>query len=123
MKKLLAIILTALLLVSVAAVSASAYGRRQIADCRRNAAGFVDSDNDGICDNRPASGKCQYTENNCGANFTDSDNDGICDNRPASGKCQYTENNCGTNFTDSDNDGICDNRPTSGKGKHCGKNR
>ena len=94
MKKLLAIILTALLLVSVAAVSASAYGRRQIADCRRNAAGFVDSDNDGICDNRPASGKGQYAKSTCGANFTDSDNDG-----------------------------ICDNRPTSGKGKHCGKNR
>lgn len=48
--------------------------------------GFVDVNQDGICDNR---GTCPNTgrENpngNCGnpGNFSDADNDGICDNKP-----------------------------------------
>ena len=55
-------------------------------------AGFVDADNDGVCDNR-GSGS--------GAGFVDADNDGVCDNR-GSGS--------GAGFVDADNDGVCDNR-------------
>lgn len=50
--------------------------------------GFVDADDDGICDNCTGTG------------FVDVDGDGICDN------CT------GTNFVDADGDGICDNDGT-----------
>lgn len=117
MKKLLAIIISAVVLVSVVAVTASAYGKRQNADCRANGTGFVDTDGNGICDNKIASDKTSNT------NFVDTDKDGVCDN-----KVSCPEFN-GKNFTDADNDGICDNRSENaerrcgGRGLHCGKNR
>jgi len=41
------------------------------------ATGFVDADNDGICDNAK-SGSCQYADQVGG--FVDANNDGACDN-------------------------------------------
>jgi len=41
------------------------------------AAGFVDADNDGICDNAQ-SGNCPYKNQANG--FSDADGDGLCDN-------------------------------------------
>lgn len=120
MKKLLAIILSALILVSAAAVTVSAYGKHQNAGCKANGTGFVDNDNNGICDNKDSSPK------NKGANYTDADNDGICDNRNTS-----SEGYCAS-YTDADNDGICDNkgegagtgrRCGNGNGLRCGRNR
>ena len=64
---------------------------------------FVDTDNDGICDNRGS------------GNFVDADGDGICDNR-GSGKFVdadgdgICDNRGSGNFVDADGDGICDNR-------------
>lgn len=95
MKRLLALIITALVLVSAIAVSASAYGRRQNAECRANGTGFVDADNDGICDNKPAPASCN------GADFTDEDGDGFCDNR-----AERQNRQC-----------------AKGNGFHCGRNR
>lgn len=62
MKKSIAGILTAAMVLSVGATSALAAGRGY----GRN---FVDANNDGICD---------YAEHACP--YIDSDNDGICDN-------------------------------------------
>lgn len=56
---------------------------------------FVDTDSNGICDNRGN-----------GDNFVDNDGDGVCDNR----------DNC-DNFIDNDRNGVCDNR---GNGGSCG---
>lgn len=120
MKKILAIIITALVLVTAIAVPAMA---------ARNArqASFVDADNDGICDNRAESCPAQNENRGCkGAGYTDADNDGICDNRSESCPAQNEGRGCkGAGYTDADNDGICDNRGAKCKGqlKHCKGNR
>ena len=84
MKKTMAGILVTAVAFSALATGASAarIGRR-----------YVDTDNDGICDNRSTT--CVST------NFVDADGDGVCDNRGTT---------CGTNFVDADGDGVCDNR-------------
>ena len=82
MKKLLAIIITALVLVAVIAVPVTA---------ARNAkqSNYVDADNNGICDNRAESCPAQSTGKNCNrTNYADAYNSGICDNRPANGRGQ-----------------------------------
>ena len=106
MKKIIAGILAAALVLSVGIVSAFAAGP----DTGRN---FVDADGDGVCDNcgtgmgRGAGGQ--------GLGFVDADGDGICDNygtgagRGAGGQ--------GRGFVDADGDGICDNY---GTGAGCG---
>lgn len=71
--------------------------------------GYVDADNDGVCDNQ---GQC--------ARFVDTDNDGICDNFAArdmtcwqcidadgDGFCEQHHGAC---FYDADGDGVCDHR-------------
>ena len=116
MKKFLAIIVTALIILTAIAVPTFAYGRGQQTN-------YVDTNKDGVCDNRNASCKAQDCANK-NANFVDSDKDGICDNRPASGKSQSkTNSNKGSNFIDADKNGICDNRTFSGKGNCRGRNR
>lgn len=50
--------------------------------------GFVDDDNDGICDN---AGDCPYKEQAGG--FVDADGDGICDNA-ANCQKQHNKNRC-----------------------------
>lgn len=52
--------------------------------------GYVDSNGDGVCDNR-LFGSC--------GNYIDADGNGICDNR-LSGSCG--------NYVDADGDGVCD---------------
>lgn len=74
-------------------------------------AGFIDEDNDGICDNF-ASGACGN-----GNGFVDRDGDGICDNS-ASGACG---NSCG--FADRDGDGMCDNFTSGTRGSGAGRQR
>jgi hypothetical protein len=46
-------------------------------DVVTKATGFIDSDNDGVCDNAQ-SGSCSYRGQAGG--FVDADNDGVCDN-------------------------------------------
>lgn len=70
---------------------------------------FVDADNDGVCDNMGANGlscgQCVdadgngYCDQHKGACFYDKDGDGICDHRQ------------GKNFVDADGDGVCDHQP------------
>lgn len=100
MKKLLAIIVTAIIILTAVAVPTFAYGRGQRAN-------FVDADKNSICDNR--SENC--TSN--GSSYVDADKDCICDNKPASGKGN------GVSYVDADKNGICDNKSASGKGTHC----
>ena len=66
MKRWIILALVLALALSVMVVPAFAAERR---------GGFVDADNNGICDN--------YSETGCsmqGAGFADADNDGVCDN-------------------------------------------
>lgn len=98
MKKILAGILTAVLVFSLSTASVLAAGR----GCRRN---FVDADGDGVCDY--AGSYCRYTDEN---------DDGICDNCGAlAGACG------GQNFVDADGDGVCDNYAAGGCGAGMGR--
>ena len=125
MRKILIMIGCIVAVLAVAVLGASAVGDfRTNANCpnMNQNDNYVDSDNNGVCDNREESGK------NCGngicnqenGNYVDADNNGVCDNREESGK------NCGNsicnqkneNYVDADNDGVCDNR--NGNGKHNG---
>lgn len=85
MKKQLAGILTAVLVVGFGATSAFAAGR----GCH-----FQDADKDGVCDF--ASTACAYA---------DEDGDGLCD---YCGMNSSDENWHGVHFVDANNDGICD---------------
>ena len=115
MKKVLAIILAALLLTVAGTVGVfAAKGSfvdtdgNGVCDNRSDSSAFVDKDSDGICDNRRNNICVQPQNPACGAGFTDSDENGICDNSQQ-----------GTGFVDEDDDGICDNRG-SGKGQERG---
>lgn len=58
-------------------------------------AGYVDADNNGICDN--------YAEgNNACPGYVDADDDGACDNYAANQDVR-------PGYVDADNDGVCDN--------------
>lgn len=128
MKKVLAIIISALILASVASVPVSAYNKTR-------GTNYADVNKDGICDNKASSNK------SC-TGYIDSDNDGVCDNNKTdknqrSSKNNNKANNSDTtpharakvcknnklNFVDSDNDGICDNRVSTGRGNRHGRNR
>lgn len=99
-KKIMLLIaaLTVLLLFSTAAAAVSS-GR-----------GYIDSNNDGTCDNRSG-----YSQ------FSDQDGDGICDNMEYSGNCpvqnqENIRNSFGgycSGYVDEDGDGICDNKADS----------
>lgn len=71
--------------------------------------GYVDADNDGVCDNY-AAGTCAQGGHHRG--FVDADNDGIgvCDNY-ASGACagQGNGRGQGAGYVDADGNGTCDN--------------
>lgn len=54
---------------------------------------FVDSNNDGICDNYQV-----RTNNGRGANFVDKNGDGICDNRGSGGTGRGKGNGCGMGY-------------------------
>lgn len=90
--------------------------------------GFVDVDNDGVCDNYDAS---------AGSGYVDADNDGVCDNYDAvlgsgarqlsdgTGKSSNAANQC-AQYSDENNDGVCDHcqnesRPLDGTGNQYGK--
>ena len=75
MKKLITVLLSILLIIAVC-ITAVAAGRRN----------FVDTDNNGICDNRNA---------NCNSNFVDTDNNGVCDNRNANCNSSTKHHNAG----------------------------
>ena len=69
--------------------------------------GYVDADNDGVCDNY-AAGTCAQGGHHRG--YVDADNDGVCDNY-ASGACAG-QGNCrgqGAGYVDADGNGTCDN--------------
>lgn len=97
MKKVLAGILSAALVLSLGLTAAFAAG----SECGRY---FVDADGDGICDN--AGSGCAYA---------DADGDGICDICGVS----HAQSGGGRYFVDADGDGICDNYQ-SGQGRGCG---
>ncbi|MDE6607785.1 MAG: hypothetical protein K2K54_08540 [Lachnospiraceae bacterium] len=72
--------------------------------------GYVDIDNDGICDN------CNIHHSGSGytcSGYADIDNDGICDN------CSSHHSGSGSvcsGYVDADNDGFCDNHT---HGEYC----
>lgn len=73
---------------------------------------FVDTNNDGICDNWS-----ERSTNGRGHQFVDANKDGVCDNwseRPANGR--------GRQFVDANNDGVCD-RYTQGSKRGAGRNQ
>lgn len=73
MKKLLSGVIISALVVTAGTASAFAYHNRPNQTYRLNkTTNFVDSSNDGICDNRGTCGKGSY--------FVDANDDGICDN-------------------------------------------
>ena len=69
--------------------------------------GYVDADNDGVCDNY-AAGTCAQGGHQRG--YVDADNDGVCDNY-ASGACagQGNGRGQGAGYVDADGNGTCDN--------------
>lgn len=100
MKKVLAIILAVILLVSAGTIGVFAAR-----------GSFIDADGDGACDNALTAG-----------NYVDENNDGICDNRKNENKSQGPGIKKGTDFIDADEDGVCDNRGTDEcKGKGYGR--
>ena len=90
MKKLLAGLMTAALVLTLSAPNALAAPRRHSraaqcvasgiqAGCIRPACAYVDADGDGVCDNYdPAT--CPGSGQSNGAGFVDADGDGVCDN-------------------------------------------
>lgn len=67
--------------------------------------------NDGICGNRSVCAEENFCQNINGKRFMDTNNDGICDNcNTDSRDCRCGRGCNGQNYTDVDNDGICDNR-------------
>lgn len=93
-KKILAIVVAAVSVVSIGAISSFAAGSGY--ESKKN---FSDTNQDGICD---------YVGEDC--HYLDTDNNGICDNY---GTCQNNSisqaNHC-KNYVDADNNGICDNQ-------------
>lgn len=137
MKKLLTIIPAAALALSAftamgVSASAACAGKHGVSSCHTSAARnygwsfersstatvntqaralhyFIDSNNDGICDNYAAGVCTQHGNHHMGGNFIDNNNDGICDNC-ADGVCtQHGYHHISGNFIDENNDGICDN--------------
>jgi len=71
-RKIVGIGIGAMLVISLVAIMGFAFAQNTET---APATGFVDADNDGICDN---AGSCQYKEQAGG--FVDADGDGVCDN-------------------------------------------
>lgn len=111
MKKLLSGVIISALVITAGTVSAFAYHGRQNQTYKLNkTTNFVDSSNDGICDNRGTCGNGLY--------FVDANGDGICDNSGTYGNGSY--------FVDANGDGICDNLgtcPKDGTDRQLGKHR
>ena len=74
-RKIIGIGIGAVLVISLVAIMGFAFA--QAPKSTVSATGFVDADNDGVCDNAK-SGNCQYA--NQAGGFVDADNDGVCDN-------------------------------------------
>lgn len=96
MKKLLSVILTAVMTASVLCVTVSAHGGHHSKGHHSNATTkivyrcekdctYCDNDGDGICDDCGNYG--YYCKKGC--TFTDEDEDGICDNCDTKGICSY----------------------------------
>lgn len=81
------------------------------AENQLNLNNYVDSNNDGICDNKETN-----TNMSTGNNYVDSNNDDICDNKEIN-----TNASKGNNYVDSNDDGVCDNIGNRYQYKH--KNR
>ena len=103
---------------------------------------FIDSNNDGICDNygmycqfidEDGDGICDYYNNwgacGKGLGYVDEDGDGICDNcnmycqfidEDGDGICDYYNNwgacGKGLGYVDENGDGLCDNFISGGRG-------
>lgn len=101
MKRLSALIVSAILLVSTAAIPVSAFhGRSTHRSCTNTCSSFVDKDKDGICDNKEAASKkkapakkntAPAKKNNAKKqpqkNFVDKNKDGLCDNAGSNTGC------------------------------------
>ncbi len=133
MKKILIVLLTAAMSISVLGVGVFAHGhhRRTVStNYAGNHCGFIDENCDGICDNCSTgsgmvgcTGHCtSYIENGmCDCNtvvyaYIDTNKNGFCDNcggvnrssgaRYYNSICKCTKTVC--NFIDEDGDGLCD---------------
>ena len=99
MKKMFfTIALAALLLVSAASVSATGLRRCESAQSERSC--FVDTDDNGICDNSGTGCRqsCQPAGQSCtrqGRQFNDADGDGTCDTRGAMCRKEARRGMCG----------------------------
>lgn len=106
MKKLCAILSAAVLLIGAGAANVTAGACAH--GSHRASCGFIDENNDGICDNcsNEICGGigCGSYRVSCG--FIDEDSDGICDNCGEGIGCAVHH---GRGFIDENNDGICDN--------------
>jgi len=71
-RKIIGIGMGAMLVISLVAIMGFAFAQNSET---APTTGFIDADNDGICDN---AGDCPYKEQAGG--FVDADSDGICDN-------------------------------------------
>lgn len=97
MKKLLSVILAAVMTAAMLGVTVSAHGHngkgchsstaaktKIVYHCQKDCT-YCDADGDGICDECGSYG--YYCEKDC--TFTDADEDGICDNCSTKGVCSY----------------------------------
>ena len=88
-RKIIGIGIGAVLVISLVAIMGFALA--QGSENKVAATGFVDADNDGVCDNAK-SGSCPYA--NQAGGFVDADNDGVCDNA-ANCPMHNTNGGCG----------------------------
>ena len=137
MKKILALILAALLIMSAGTIGVFAakgsFGKGftdadedGICDNAVNPSSFIDENADGICDNRKNNLCSQPQKPEKGKGFADADEDGVCDNFDACNGQSEERRQCkgngqgkglGRGFTDADGDGSCDNRGICRRGR------
>lgn len=65
--------------------------------------GYVDADNDGLCDNCNSH---HFNSNGACSGYADADNDGLCDNCSSH---HSSSNGACLGYVDADHDGFCDN--------------
>lgn len=121
MKKIVLKVCTVAVVLSLGATSAFA-ARPAAGRCfigtDSGVCGFVDLDNDGICDNCGISCPCGAACAECGRGCVDADGDGVCDHYAAGqgrgcGRRNAPHGGCGRNYVDADGDGVCDNYSTA----------
>ncbi|HPO15113.1 MAG TPA: hypothetical protein PLI09_16845 [Candidatus Hydrogenedentes bacterium] len=88
-----------------------------------NRRGYVDADGDGVCDNQ-GKGMGRRGNGRGGARgaYVDADGDGVCDNQ-GNGTCRRGNGRAGARrgYVDADGDGICDNQGAGAQQRRQGR--